>query len=345
MPDPGVQGLRGKGEGRTVKAVTVAQLQDFFRAAAVEFDVRVPIALEDGTRALGRPAEGPLALSGGALPGKPLSVFFPQFETELTYRDHSVEAQEARGKPLLVVGLTAQDADCLEFIDRFFAERFRDDVYFSKRAGAVVAVVSGRCGRDGEFLKIAGGKCDFELACGGARFLVVPYSEAGRRLCEAIPGDGEASPRELEELRRQSDALDASFADAVRRASQLIRDEKVPEAFWQDIADRCIGCTACNLACPTCTCFDVYDWKCARCVERQRIWDSCQLAGFMREASGHNPLGTQAARVRRRIHHKLAADLQRWGSITCFLCGRCDRVCPTGIGMEAVSREIVRRFG
>ncbi len=325
-----------------MKAVTSEQFQDFLRAVASDYDVRVPIALTDGTRTLGRLDEGPLALRGGAVPGKPTSVFFPQLETELTYRQGAVKMQGPPEKPLVVVGLTAQDLDCLEFIDRFFSENFRDDVYFNKRDGAVVAAVSGRCGPDGEFLKIAGGKCDFELVCDGARFLVIPYSETGRRLCDRIEDGAEAS---LDGLQQESEALGTDFADAVHRASQLIREEKVPEEFWEEIGDRCIACTACNLACPTCTCFDVYDWKCGSSVERRRLWDSCQLGGFMREASGHNPLGTEALRTRRRIHHKLAADHQRWGTITCFLCGRCDKVCPTGIGMEAVSREIVRRFG
>ena len=124
-----------------------------------------------------------------------------------------------------------------------------------------------------------------------------------------------------------------------------MQQDKVPDEFWREIGDRCIACTACNLACPTCTCFDVYDWKCGKSVRRQRLWDSCQLAGFMREASGHNPLGTEALRTRRRIHHKLVADPERWGTITCFLCGRCDAVCPTGIGIKSVASQIVKRFG
>jgi formate hydrogenlyase subunit 6/NADH:ubiquinone oxidoreductase subunit I len=111
------------------------------------------------------------------------------------------------------------------------------------------------------------------------------------------------------------------------------------------VSDRCIACTSCNLACPTCTCFDVFDRQAGDKVHRWRIWDSCQLDGFMREASGHNPMGQEYQRTRRRIHHKLGADVQRWGQISCMLCGRCDDVCPTGIGIKAVCKEMVEKYG
>ena len=56
-------------------------------------------------------------------------------------------------------------------------------------------------------------------------------------------------------------------------------------------------------------------------------------------------MAEERVRTHRRIHHKLAADVMRWGHITCFLCGRCDRVCPTGIGIVSVCREMVETYG
>lgn len=261
----------------------------------------------------------------------------------MTQTESGVVMQKPVAKPLLVVGYTAQDAECLAFIDKFFSENFRDSIYFNKRDASVVAVVSGRCGKDGEFLKIAGKDCDLELAYDGERFLVLPYSAAGVSVADAIRAKGDANT--LAELRAQSDALDDEDQKIIEQASDLLITEKVPEDFWRDISKRCIACTACNLSCPTCTCFDVFDWQTEDKVSRLRIWDSCQLDGFMREASGHNPMGTESLRTRRRIHHKLGADRTRWGHITCFLCGRCDDVCPTGIGIKSVTREMVKRYG
>jgi formate hydrogenlyase subunit 6/NADH:ubiquinone oxidoreductase subunit I len=129
--------------------------------------------------------------------------------------------------------------------------------------------------------------------------------------------------------------------ELITKASELLLQNKVPESFWESISKRCIACCSCNFTCPTCTCFDVWDRKFPDSIERVRTWDSCQLDGFMREASRHNPMGTEESRTRRRIHHKLAADVERWGFKTCFLCGRCDDSCPTGIGIKSVCREMV----
>ena len=341
-----------------MKALTVEELESFFWSLESEYEVRAPIALQDGTRTLGSLHDGRFAPLGGHVLYKPVNAFFPQFGEILVLDDQagsssrSTTVAEDRdlpeigspdGKPLLLAGLTAEDADCLDFTDRFFSTHYRDDVYWGKRETAVIIVISGRCGRDGEFLRIAGGKCDIELIFDGMSYLVSPYSDRGLALEKRMPLGQESDA--LPTLERQSAALSRKDEHTLSKASELIRANRVPDAFWARIADRCIACTACNMVCPTCTCFDVLDWRQGCTTRRCRVWDSCQYDGFMREASGHNPLGTETLRTRRRIHHKLAADVERWGHVTCFLCGRCDEVCPTQIGIMSVSRAIVSEFG
>ena len=51
-----------------MRAFTEHDLLRFFAAAADDYDVRVPVRLQDGTRSLGAPGEGALALRGGPLP-------------------------------------------------------------------------------------------------------------------------------------------------------------------------------------------------------------------------------------------------------------------------------------
>jgi sulfhydrogenase subunit beta (sulfur reductase) len=323
-----------------MKILTLQQIESFLKSIESDYDVRVPIRLYDGTRSLGRLGEGPLAIVGSRIPKKITDVFFPQIDTVLT---PDVEKNDLQ-KPLFVVGFTAQDADCLKFIDRFYSENYRDDIYFNKREKAVVVCVSGNCGSDGEFLKVAGENCDIELICDGQNFLLATYTDIGRSLAKKAGGK-EADDDLMQKLKKKSDDLPNDDLKLIQKASKLLLEEKVPDEFWLDISQRCIACTSCNLSCPTCTCFDVFDRAKYDKVNRWRIWDSCQLDGFMREASSHNPMGTENLRTRRRIHHKLAADPARWGQITCMLCGRCDDICPTGIGIKAVCREMVDKYG
>ncbi len=327
-----------------MKTLTIQDIESFLRSIESIYDVHVPISLHDGTRTLGKLGGGPLAIAGGRIPQKITNVFFPQMETVLTIGPEKIELSKPSPKPLLVVGFTAQDVDCLKFIDRFYSENYRDDVYFNKRDGAVIVSVSGRCGINGEFLKIASGNCDIELISDGQNYLFATYTDAGKTLAKKAKGR-KADDDLIKQLQKESDALPNDDLELIRKASKLLLEEKVPDEFWVTISDRCIACTSCNLACPTCTCFDVFDRKSGDMVKRWRVWDSCQFDGFMREASGHNPMGKEDLRTRRRIHHKLAADVTRWGQITCMLCGRCDEVCPTGIGIKAVCREMVDKYG
>ncbi len=329
-----------------MKAFADQELARFFSALALDYDVRVPIRLHDGTRVLGAPREGVLSLDGGPLPRKITAVFFPQSEAFMSVGRNQPPEQPPRAKRLFVAGWTAADLDCLEFIDEFFEAHYRDTVYFDKREGAVIVGVTGWCGDNGGFQRVAGAKCDFELIHMEQRYVARAYSDKGRELVSMMPGGEEVDDSAVEELVEKSDARADEDRQVLEAASRLLLDGKVPEAFWRSIADRCIACTACNLACPTCTCFDVFDlMTAAGDVRRWRLWDSCQLEGFAREASGYNPMGAEPVRTHRRIHHKLAADVVRWGHMTCYLCGRCDRVCPAGIGMVAVCREMVREYG
>lgn len=326
-----------------MRVLDSGQFDQFVAALAARWELRLPILLPDGTRVIGSPDDGPLAMHGGAVTGNPASAFFPQQGTIFTVDNGMLKEPNPPERPLFIIGFTPRDLACLRFIDRFFADGYRDNIYFRQRQGAVVAGVSGLCGLNGEMIPPVGGNCDLEFFWDGGSWLVIAYSEAGIEITEELPDS--PTPETVKMYEVGAATLPGENEKLLLRASELLRSDLVPDSFWAETADRCIACTGCNLVCPTCTCFGVQDWRSAGQVERSRMWDSCQLDGFMREASGHNPLGSEALRIRRRIHHKLAADPEKWGEISCFLCGRCDTVCPTGIGIVAVVREMVARFG
>jgi len=327
-----------------MRYLTTTEVEKFLQSLADKYQVLVPVTLLDGTRSLGQLGSYPLALAGGALPMKPSTVFSPYLETLLHFtvaEEAQVQVVSASNKPLLVVGFTAQDLACLEFVDRFFSTNYYDEQYFARRKNAVLIGISGLCGKNGEMLKIAGANCDLELISDGTGYIFCSYSKIGSQLLQTLNFGTKVIKSKFKELRNAAKKILSKDLQLLHRASKLILAGKVPESFWEEIAERCIACTACTLVCPTCTCFDVFDRRCGRNFERVRLRDSCQLDGFMREASGHNPMATKSLRTRRRIHHKLAADVTRWGNITCYLCGRCDEVCPTKIGIKSVCRELV----
>ncbi|MCL5261165.1 MAG: 4Fe-4S dicluster domain-containing protein [Gammaproteobacteria bacterium] len=330
-----------------MKAYTENELHTFFKSLTADYSVQVPVKLHDGTRTLGELDSGDLTLAGGALPMRPTSVFAPYQEVVLTFKEKKTETTKETW-PIFVVGFTAEDADCLEYIDKFYSKNYVDFPYFNKRQNAVVVCVTGKCGAAGELLKIANGKCDFELiALGNGEYIPVAYSDPGKNLVAKISGGKEVSSDTLDKLKSAAEKLSQEDTEMLQKVSALILANKVPDEFWQTISDRCISCTACTLCCPTCTCFDVFDRKSLlhKNIERVRLRDSCLLDGFMREASGHNPMAKESQRTRRRIHHKLAADVKRNGVITCFLCGRCDKVCPSNIGIKSVCRELLKYVG
>ncbi|CAL7960301.1 conserved hypothetical protein [Gammaproteobacteria bacterium] len=329
-----------------LKAYTTKELQDFFQLLEAEYDVQIPIKLHDNTRTLGKIGEGEMALLGGVLPMKPTGVFAPYQEVILTFEGEEIKLPRAP-KPIFVVGFTAADAACLEFIDRFYQKNFADGPYLAKRNNSVIVCITGKCGVDGTLLPIAGSNCDLELIYDGEKFIALAYSDIGKKLTNRVFGGTEVADDKIAKLKEAAEKLSNSETEMLQAASKLILENKVPEYFWQKISNRCITCTGCTLVCPTCTCFDVFDRKTSsdQKTERVRIRDSCQLGGFMYEASGHNPMGKEFQRTRRRIHHKLAADVIRFGHITCFNCGRCDQVCPSNIGIKSVCREMVSEFG
>lgn len=324
-----------------LKQLQRGALDGLLAKLAEDYRLQVPQQLADGSRMLAPYSAGEISLSGSQLQRKPTSFFFPQTEKILNLTAAgAVELPQPAEKPLALFGLERADLAAIAFLDRFFCAPPADDVYLRNRHGALLVGLTGAAGVAQGFLSLSQGDCDIELIAIRGSWLALAYSTVGEKLLHDFP---EGDRDRLAAVRKFS-AANLTSLDCLQQASLLLLEERVPDQFWQELADRCILCSGCNLACPTCSCFCLQDRQSGNNTERSRVWDSCQLDAFMREASGHNPLGSEALRTRRRIHHKLVADLLRWGEFGCVACGRCDRACPTGIGMLAVTQEIVKRF-
>ncbi len=74
---------------------------------------------------------------------------------------------------------------------------------------------------------------------------------------------------------------------------------------------------------------------------RFRNWDACLYPGFAREASGANPRGRRAERLRGRIEKKFDFLKENFGGWGCVGCGRCVEACAGEIDIRETLRELV----
>jgi ferredoxin len=166
-------------------------------------------------------------------------------------------------------------------------------------------------------------------------------SEAGERLVVRAPDVfRESTTVDLTERDEAFSGVDQRFSTTAYLARGIARvtNDAIPETLWEELAERCIQCGGCAYLCPLCTCFTVCDrGGDGDAGERIRRWDHCILAGFTREASGHNPRAEKAQRFKRRFFHKLSYQyLEREGRPGCVGCGRCLTTCMMGVDMAAV---------
>lgn len=124
------------------------------------------------------------------------------------------------------------------------------------------------------------------------------------------------------------------------RARKVLKSYHHP--MWKKLAAECIECGKCTAACPTCYCFDALD-KATDLEEeskRCRRFSSCFYQDFARVAGGHDFLETKADRLYNFYSHKFARNPHQQKLSGCVGCLRCFKVCPVGIDIREILKEI-----
>lgn len=266
-------------------------------------------------------------------------------------RSYTVTPGAEAAGPLVVFGMRPCDTAALEYLDSFYLGEFEDVNYRLRRE--TTAVVACNC--------LAPGEHCFCLATGtgpfaGSGFDLLLTPDDGVFWVECASVKGEALVRqgavffrpvstEAAEIRLQ--ALQATAGSAFRDMPDLshIREAMLAgfhHPLWEAITPTCLSCTGCTAVCPTCTCFQFHEKRLdAHSGERIRVKDSCQTAGFTRNAGWHNPR-SKAAAVRHRLMDKLVYIEERFNKPGCVGCGRCIAVCPADIDIREIARTLVR---
>ncbi len=259
--------------------------------------------------------------------------------------------------PVAVIGARPCELAALSILDRVLGSSAHPDpVYRARREAAFVAVVEcstpastcfctsmgtgpavgdERAGDEGVDLVLT------ELAGDeGHHVLARSASPLGREVLAELggaPAPGWAWTARDDLLAAAEGAIGRAL-DTDGLASLLARNLGHPR--WDEVAERCLSCGNCTLACPTCFCSAVEDVSdLGGTVERHRRWDSCFDLGYSYVHGG--PVRTSvSSRYRQWATHKLSTWFDQFSTAGCVGCGRCITWCPVGIDLTEEAAAI-----
>ncbi|MDT8440253.1 MAG: 4Fe-4S dicluster domain-containing protein [Desulfuromonadales bacterium] len=282
----------------------------------------------------------------------PKKYLFPNWEKLFRFRlagKVSLAADRA-ATPRVIFGMHPCDLHAVRVLDTCLFEGESDSLYQAKREATVLIGVDCQpdehcfCSSVGTDRAAVG--FDLFLHRSGDGYLVQTGSERGAALLarHAPRVDDRAEEAPLP-LQHKPCSEQLNFA-----AAQLapLLEEAYEHRLWWELGQRCLGCGACTLLCPTCYCFTVEDRLDLDLDsgERVRTWDSCQFDHFTRVAGGREFRADQADRQRHRFFRKYNYLWQKHAKTACVGCGRCSRECLASITpVEVLNRLFAEQAG
>jgi formate hydrogenlyase subunit 6/NADH:ubiquinone oxidoreductase subunit I len=262
-----------------------------------------------------------------------------------------VASEPDTSAPLAFLGVRACELAAIAIQDKVFMGYAADPGYSSRRGKILrIAVQCGQSGSTCFCVSMGTGPGIREnydialtefLAPAKHRFLVQVGSELGAEILSNVPHKAAATVET-----EAADAIVSRTAASMGRHMDTggIRDlllTNLENPRWEIVAKRCLSCTNCTMACPTCFCStteEVPDLS-GETVEKWRRWDSCFNLGFTELHLMSARKSTQS-RYRQWLTHKLASWQDQFGTSGCVGCGRCITWCPVGIDITEEAAAI-----
>jgi sulfhydrogenase subunit beta (sulfur reductase) len=249
-----------------------------------------------------------------------------------------------RGCDLAAVAVQDQVLLAREYPDPIYAAR-REGLFFvalncSDPADTCfcTSMGTGPAAGDGADLTLT------ELAAGDAdrhRFVLDVGTKRGQHIAEKVT----SARADHADIGSVEVLLDTARSGMQRQMNteglpELLR-ESANHPQWDDVAERCLSCGNCTMACPTCFCVNVVDEPnvASGVDERVRTWGSCFELSHSYVHGGSVRVSTKS-RYRQWMTHKLSSWWDQFGSSGCVGCGRCIAWCPVGIDITAEVQAI-----
>ena len=237
----------------------------------------------------------------------------------------------------ILFGLRLCDLNAIKHQDMAFEYEFKDPYYFKRRENTLLFGLHCKKSFDEYcFCGSMGLEPFYDLMFYDMKnaFIVDTGSKKGLAFVRKYSSYFKKSRYELTEADKETKLSKTLDKDDI---SKLYKHED-----WLKASEPCLACSACNILCPTCYCFKIYDEPdfTMKTGVRKRNWSSCQFKSFTKVAGGHIFREGRLERFKHRIYHQLSYFKERFGINLCTGCGRCIRGCPKRIDFIKIINEM-----